>query len=225
MIAALLLAGSLLSAPAGAAAADLAPDIGYLPTPQPAVERMLQMAGVRSGQLVYDLGCGDGRIVITAARRYGARGIGIDIDPAMVRRSRANVRRAGLGKRVTIRQADIFQVDFSDADVVALYLLPELNARLLPRLRALKPGARVVSYEFDMPGARPAEVYRGTHADGSPYKIYKWVVPFQGDRAGRPATGGPRPWPAAFRGVTAAGLSSSAGRSARRSRPSAPRPP
>src|SRR5687768_13043325 len=98
---------------------------------------MLKLAAVKPGDRVYDLGCGDGRIVITAARRYGARGIGVEIDPALVRRARANVRRHRLEDKVVIKQADIFQIDFSDADVVALYLLPELNVRLLPQLRKL----------------------------------------------------------------------------------------
>jgi SAM-dependent methyltransferase len=174
-----LLAAVASAALATAVPAANLPDIGYLPTPQSAVVQMLELAGVKPGELVYDLGCGDGRIVITAARRFGARGVGVEIDPALVRRSRANVRRHRLGKRVTIRQADIFQIDFSDADVVALYLLPELNARLLPRLRKLKPGARIVSFEFDMPGARPDKVVEGTAA-GARYKIFKWVTPLAG---------------------------------------------
>lgn len=160
----------------GSAPPRAQPDIGYLPTPQPAVERMLTLAEVKPGERVYDLGCGDGRIVITAARRYGARGIGVEIDPALVKRARANVRRHRLQGRVEIRQADIFQIDFSDADVVALYLLPELNVRLLPQLRKLKPGARIVSFDFDMPGVTPAAVLHGK-ADGARYRIYKWVTP------------------------------------------------
>jgi SAM-dependent methyltransferase len=162
------------------------PDIGYLPTPQPAVEQMLKLAGVKPGERVYDLGCGDGRIVITAARRFGARGIGVELDPGLVRRARANVRRHGLGGRVEIRQADIFTIDFSDADVVALYLLPELNVRLLPQLRKLKPGARIVSFDFDMPGVPPAAVIHG-RADGARYKIYKWVTPLPQLRSDGPS--------------------------------------
>jgi SAM-dependent methyltransferase len=169
---------ALLAALASAIPAKNIPDIGYLPTPQSAVMQMLQLAEVKPGELVYDLGCGDGRIVITAARKFGARGIGVEIDPALVRKSRANVRRHRLGKRVTIRQADIFEIDFSDADVVALYLLPELNARLLPQLRKLKPGARIVSFSFDMPGARPDRVIEAA-AGGVRYKIYKWTVPLK----------------------------------------------
>jgi SAM-dependent methyltransferase len=176
------IAAAVLALLAPTIAAAEAPDIGYLPTPQPAVEQMLKLAEVKPGELVYDLGCGDGRIVITAARRFGARGIGVEIDPALVRRSRTNVRRHRLGKRVTIKQADIFKIDFSDADVVALYLLPELNARLLPQLRKLKPGARIVSFEFDIPGVPPQRTIEGSH-DGAHYKIHKWVTPL-------PASGG-----------------------------------
>ena len=141
---------------------------------------MLELAGVQKGSKVYDLGCGDGRIVITAAKKYGARGVGVDIDPVRVKESRANVAKAKVEKLVTIRQADIFELDFSDADVVTLYLLPELNVRLMPQLRKLKPGSRIVSYDFDMKGAKPAQVYEGVNAaDGSTYRIYKWVVPWQ----------------------------------------------
>jgi SAM-dependent methyltransferase len=168
---------ALLAALASAVPANM-PDIGYLPTPQSAVVQMLELAEVKPGELVYDLGCGDGRIVITAARRFGARGIGVEIDPALVRKSRANVRKHRLGKRVTIRQGDLFKMDFSDADVVAMYLLPELNTRLLPQLRKLKPGARIVSFSFDMPGAKPDRMIEAT-AGGVRYKIYKWVTPLK----------------------------------------------
>jgi SAM-dependent methyltransferase len=167
----------LLASLASAVPANM-PDIGYLPTPQTAVVKMLELAEVKPGELVYDLGCGDGRIVITAARQFGARGIGVEIDPALVRKSRANVRRHRLGKRVTIRHADIFKIDFSDADVVAMYLLPELNTRLLPQLRRLKPGARIVSFSFDMPGATPDRMIEAA-AGGVRYKIYKWTTPLK----------------------------------------------
>ena len=156
------------------------PDIYFVPTPQQAVDKMLELAGVQKGSKVYDLGCGDGRIVITAAKKYGARGVGVDIDLVRVKESRANVAKAKVEKLVTIRHADIFKLDFSDADVVTLYLLPELNVRLMPQLRKLKPGSRIVSYDFDMQGAKPAQVYEGVNAgDGSTYRIYKWVVPWQ----------------------------------------------
>jgi SAM-dependent methyltransferase len=177
------MATALLAALASAALASGVPanmpDIGYLPTPQSAVVQMLELAEVKPGDVVYDLGCGDGRIVITAARKYGARGVGVEIDPALVRKSRANVRRHRLGKRVVIKQADIFEIDFSDADVVAMYLLPELNTRLLPQLRKLKPGARIVSFSFDMPGAKPERVIEAS-AGGVRYKIYKWTTPLRG---------------------------------------------
>ena len=155
------------------------PDIYFVPTPQEAVDKMLEMAGVRKGSKVYDLGCGDGRIVVTAAKRYGARGVGVDIDPRRVKESRANARQHGVEKLVTIKHADIFQTDFSDADVVTLYLLPELNVRLMPQLKKLKRGARIISYDFDMVGAKPAEIYQGKTSDGDSYQIFKWVVPWE----------------------------------------------
>ena len=179
-IAVVALTPSLARGAPSRAAPSREPDIYFVPTPQDAVDKMLQMAGIQKGAKVYDLGCGDGRIVITAAKKYGARGIGVDIDPARVKESRANAVKAGVEKLVTIRHADIFKIDFSDADVVMLYLLPELNVRLMPQLKKLKPGSRIVSYDFDMKGAKPAQVYEGVNSsDGSTYRIYKWVVPWQ----------------------------------------------
>jgi len=107
----------------------------------------------------------------------------VDIDPERVRESRANARRSGVDKLVTIRHADIFETDFSDADVVTLYLLPTLNVRLMPQLRKLRPGTRILSFDFDMEGAKPAEVFHGVTSDGDGYQIYKWVVPWQEERA------------------------------------------
>jgi SAM-dependent methyltransferase len=160
-------------------APDRTPDVVFVPTPQEAVDKMLEMAEVKKGDLIYDLGCGDGRIVVTAAKRYGVRAIGVDIDPERIKESRANVRRNKLGKRVRILHADIFDLDFSNADVVTLYLLPSLNVKLMPKLARLKPGTRIVSFDFDMVGAKPAEVYEGETSDGRMYTIYKWVVPWE----------------------------------------------
>jgi SAM-dependent methyltransferase len=159
-------------------APDRSPDVVFVPTPQEAVDKMLEMAEVKKTDLVYDLGCGDGRIVVTAAKRYGVRAIGVDIDPERIKESRANVRRNKLGKRVRILHADIFDLDFSNADVVTLYLLPSLNVKLMPKLARLRPGTRIVSFDFDMAGAKPAEVYEGETRDGRMYTIYKWVVPW-----------------------------------------------
>lgn len=147
--------------------------VPYVPTPMPVVERMLQLAAIQPGEILYDLGCGDGRIVIEGARRHGARGVGIDLDPARVAEARTNVGRAGLDDEVAIRQGDLFETDLSPADVVTLYLLPEINVRLRPILwRDLRVGARVVSHDFhmgpDWPSERTEVVGRST--------IYSWTV-------------------------------------------------
>ena len=134
------------------------PDVIYVPTPQSAVDRMLELAKIEKGDLLYDLGCGDGRIVVTAAKRYGIKAVGYDIDPERIKESRENVRTNGVEHLVTIKQADIFTLDLRDANVVTLYLLPQLNVRLMPQLRQLKPGSRIVSHDFDMRGAEPNEV-------------------------------------------------------------------
>jgi SAM-dependent methyltransferase len=155
------------------------PDAGFVTTPHDVVERMLDLAEVRPGQVVYDLGCGDGRIVIAAARR-GARGVGIDIDPDRVAAARAAAERAGVQDRVRFRQGDIFLIDLRDADVVTLFLLPTLNVRLMPQLEKLEPGSRIVSHEFSMKGARPAKVLEVlSEEDHRPHMVYLWVVPWQ----------------------------------------------
>lgn len=132
------------------------PDIHFQATPQPAVEHMLGMAKITKDDVVYDLGCGDGRFVITAAKKYGARGVGIEIDPKMIEISRRNAIEAGVEHLVEFRQADLFNTDFSEATVVALFLLPDLNSKLVPELQKLKPGSRVISYVFGIAGY-PAE--------------------------------------------------------------------
>jgi len=132
--------------------------VPYVTTLQDIVDRMLSMAKVGRGDVVYDLGCGDGRIVISAARKYGARGVGIDLDPDRIREAHANARAAGVQDRVRFRQADLFRTDFSPASVVMLYLLFEVNLRLMPQLwRQLRVGARVVSHDFHMGAQWPPE--------------------------------------------------------------------
>lgn len=134
------------------------PKVPYVSTPQDIVDRMLSMAQVRRQDTVYDLGCGDGRIVIAAARRHGARGVGIDLDPERIREADANARLAGVHDRVRFRQADLFKTDFSPASVVMLYLLFEVNLKLMPRLwQQLRVGARVVSHDFHMGAQWPPE--------------------------------------------------------------------
>ncbi len=126
-------------------------DVPYVPTKQEVVEEMLRTAGVAPGDVVYDLGCGDGRIVITAAQKFGARGVGVDIDPRRIAEAIANAERAGVEKQVSFRVGDLFDADIREATVVTLYLLPDVNLRLKPKLmRDLKPGTRVVSHDFSM---------------------------------------------------------------------------
>ena len=149
------------------------PDVIFVPTPGDIVETMLRMAGVSRKDTVYDLGCGDGRIVITAAQRHGARGVGIDIDPERVAEATENVRKAGVADRVKIIQGDLFEADIGPATVVTLYLLSELNLKLRPKLlRELNPGARVVSHAFSMGDWKPArmEEIAGT-------TVYLWRIP------------------------------------------------
>ena len=159
------------------------PDVVYVPTPQFIVDRMLEMAEVKKGDVVYDLGCGDGRIVVTAAKKYGVKAVGFDINPERVSESIANVKSNKVEHLVTIKEADIFTLDLSEASVVTLYLLPSLNVKLMPQLAKLKPGSRIVSHDFDMAGAKPVEVYRTSadpdRWDGSEHRIYKWVVPWE----------------------------------------------
>jgi len=154
-----------------AVAAQRQPDVIYVPTRQSVVDAMLTVAKVKAGDVVYDLGCGDGRIVVTAAK-LGARGIGIDIDPQRVAEANANVERAGVGDRVKILNQDLFTTDFSDANVVALYLLPTLNLKLRPTLwKTLKPGTRIVSHDFDMGDWKPEQTL---NVDGA--TIYYWTI-------------------------------------------------
>jgi SAM-dependent methyltransferase len=159
------------------------PDVIFLPTPQGVVDKMLEMAEVRKGETVYDLGCGDGRIVVTAAKKYGAKGIGYDIDPKRINESRENVRKNGVANLVSIKQDDIFEVDLSEANVVTLYLLPALNVRLMPKLRQLKPGTRIVSHDFDMKGAKPKKtVTVHVEDDHDDHVVYLWVVPWEDEK-------------------------------------------
>jgi len=130
------------------------PDVWYVATPQPVVDRMLALAKVKKTDVVYDLGCGDGRIVVTAAKKYGARAVGYDIDPKRVEEALENVKKAGVENLVTIEQKDIFTLDLSPASVVTLYLLRDLNVKLIPQLEKLKPGSRVVSHDFHIEGIK-----------------------------------------------------------------------
>ena len=153
-------------------AASLAP---YVPTPYPVVHRMLELAGVTSDDVVYDLGCGDGRIVITAAERFGARGVGIDYDPERIAEANANAERRGLQDLVTFIQQDAMQADVSDATVVTLYLLSSSNRKLRPLLtRQLQPGSRIVSHAFGMGDWEPTQTDRFEYERGTTRTLYLW---------------------------------------------------
>jgi SAM-dependent methyltransferase len=146
--------------------------VPFVPTPQEVVDKMIELVGVKEGDLVYDLGSGDGRIVITAAKK-GARAIGFDIDGDLVKESRENIRKAGLEKLAEIKQQDILTVDLSPATVVTMYLLPDVNLKLKPNLlKQLKPGSRVVSHAFDMGDWKPDKTER---VNGR--TIYLWTIP------------------------------------------------
>lgn len=133
------------------------PDVVYVGTPYDLVSMMLQMAQVKKSDMVYDLGCGDGRMLVLAAQKYGSHGVGYEIDPERVQASLDNVARNKVGKLVKIIQADIFTVDLRKADVIPLYLLPEMNRRLLPQLDKMKPGSRIVCHDYDLDGIIPDE--------------------------------------------------------------------
>jgi precorrin-6B methylase 2 len=151
----------------------------YVPTPPDVVERMLQLARVTTSDVVYDLGCGDGRIPITAAVKYRARGVGIDIDPKRIEESRANAKAAGVEHLVEFRLEDVLKSDVSGATVVTLYLLSSSNAKLQPALKAqLRPGARIVSHAFSMGREWPADkVEQFTSDRGDEVTLYLWTIP------------------------------------------------
>jgi len=150
------------------------PDVVWVPTPQEVVDKMLELAQVKAGDVVYDLGCGDGRIVVTAAKKFGVKAYGFDIDPQRIKDSRENVEQNNVGHLVTIQQKDIFTLDLTPANVVTLYLLPQLNVKLIPQLKKLRPGCRIVSHDFDMAGVRPKQV-----VDLGNHTVYLWETPLQ----------------------------------------------
>jgi len=149
-------------------------DVPYVPTPQEVVDEMLRVANVGKNDVVYDLGCGDGRLVITAVKKFGAkRGVGVDIDPQRIKESNENAQAAGVTDRVKFVVQDLFKTDIKEATVVTLYLLPDVNLRLRPKLWSdLKPGTRVVSHAFDMGDWQPEKT---TSVDGR--TIYFWTIP------------------------------------------------
>jgi len=156
------------------------PDVIYVPTPQEVVDKMLELAEVKKDDLVYDLGCGDGRIVVTAARKYGCRGVGYDINPKRIKESLENVQKNNVGNLVRIEQEDIFTLDLSEANVITLYLLPSLNVKLIPQLEKLKPGSRIVSHDFDMRGVTPDKIVKiNSDNEYSEHTVYLWTTPLK----------------------------------------------
>lgn len=155
------------------AAQPVKKDVPYVPTPQPVVDRMLEMAAVTKDDVVYDLGCGDGRMVVTAAKKYGAKGVGVDIDPQRIKESNENAKSAGVTDKVNFSIKNLFDMQFGEATVLTMYLLPDVNLKLRPKiLDDMKPGSRIVSHSFDMDDWKPdAE----DEVDSS--TIYYWVVP------------------------------------------------
>jgi SAM-dependent methyltransferase len=172
-----LLSPAATSGQVPAAAFDETRLAPFVPTPQEVVDRMLQMAEVKKDDVVYDLGCGDGRLVITAAKQYGARGVGIDIDAARIAESKANAKAAGVEHLVEFRQQDALTVDVSSASVVTLYLLTAANLRLRPTLqKTLKPGSRVVSHQFGMGDWVPTRTETIVDQRGTARLLYLWVI-------------------------------------------------
>ena len=153
--------------------ASQTPDVIFVPTPQDVVEDMLRLANVRKGDVLYDLGSGDGRIAITAAKKYGVKATGIDIDPERIREATENAKKAGVTNLVQFRQENLFTADFKDATVITLYLLPDLNVKLRPKLwNELKPGTRIISHQFEMGSWKPEK-----KLESNGRTIYFWTVP------------------------------------------------
>jgi SAM-dependent methyltransferase len=159
-------------------------DVPYVPTTDEAVDAMLKLADVKASDIVYDLGCGDGRIVIAAAKTYGAHGVGIDINPERIAEAKANAQKAGVENLVRFEENDLFKADIHEASVVTLFLLSSVNLKLRPKLlQDLKPGTRIVSNTFDMGDWKPdkeATVGKSPEEGFLSHKLYFWVVPTKG---------------------------------------------
>lgn len=155
------------------------PDVIFVPTPHDVVDKMLELAQVKKTDVLYDLGCGDGRIVVAAVKKVGCKAFGFDVDPKRIEESLENVKKNKVEELAKIEQKDIFTLDLSPANVVTLYLLPRLNVKLIPQLRKLKPGSRIVSHDFDMKGVKPDKKLEITSDDGSTHTVYLWTTPLK----------------------------------------------
>lgn len=183
-----LLAVAALAAPVAASAQDTAPrlDVPYVPTPDSVVERMLEMANVQKGDFVIDLGSGDGRIPVTAAKKYGVRALGVDLNPVRVKEANENAQRERVTDLVEFRQQNLFETDIKPATVLTMYLLSRVNLELRPRILSdLRPGTRVVSHAFNMGEWTPDE-----EATVEGRRVYKWIVPAKVDGRWRMEAGG-----------------------------------
>jgi trans-aconitate methyltransferase len=186
-LAALALTGALLLTTMATVAQPLKPlekipEVPYVPTREKVVDEMLKVARVGKNDVLYDLGSGDGRIPITAAKQFGTRGVGVDIDPDRVREARENATKAGVSDRVKFFQQDLFETDIKEATVVTLYLLPDVNLRLRPKLLSeLKPGTRVVSHNYDMGDWKPEKTITVNLPEGE-HTVYFWTVPERGKK-------------------------------------------
>jgi ribosomal protein L11 methylase PrmA len=183
---ALFIVLALAALPAGAGQGDdepkamRPPDVVYVGTPYDLISKMLQMAQVKKSDRVYDLGCGDARMLVLAALKYGSHGVGYDIDPERVLASRENVKRNKVENLVKIIQADIFTIDLSDADVIPIYLLPEMNRRLLPQLAKLKPGSRIVCHDYDLDGiVADKTIHITSNEDNADHTLSLYTTPLK----------------------------------------------
>jgi methyltransferase family protein len=174
-ILALLLAAAV-AASAQTPSTPKEPDVPYVPTHEKIVAEMLKVAKVKKTDVLYDLGSGDGRIVITAAKKFGTRGTGIELLPQLVREARDNAEKAGVSELAKFVEGDIFEANIADATVVTLYLLPAVNMRLRPKLLELRPGTRIVSHNYDLGDWKPEKTIKLNLADGE-HTVYYWVVP------------------------------------------------
>jgi len=156
------------------------PDVVYVGTPYDVVSRMIKLAGVKREDTVYDLGCGDGRMIVLAAKKYGCRGIGFDIDPERISAALNNVRTNGVGDLVHIVERDLFTVDLSEADVLLLYLLPEINKKLIPQFEKLKPGSRLVTHDYDIDDVEADEsVHVTSNEDNADHTLFLYTAPLK----------------------------------------------
>lgn len=182
-----LIAYSLLAAALGIGAWQLwrnasprdEPDVIFTPTPPEAIDKMFELAAVTRDDVVYDLGCGDARILIEAAKRYGCRTVGWELRKEKVEESRRNAQAAGVGHLVHIHEGNIFDADLSECTVLCIYLLPTVNTKLIPQMEKMRPGSRIVSYKFDMPGTRPKKVAQFRNEMGIDRTVYLWTIPLE----------------------------------------------